>query len=156
MVITFDFDDTLLWKAVERDEDGEYLDHGPVGKNPRVFPEFEAALDRGDTVYVVTSRREKTSAEVKNWLESKLIIRDKNGKVLTDRFKRLAGIHFTEGALKHDTLERLGSQLHYDDDPEELAHLPEGCRGVRAPLHPSWTEPVREAHVRQWVRALLS
>jgi hypothetical protein len=57
---------------------------------------------------------------------------------------RLAGVHFTEGQLKHDTLERLGSRQHFDDDPEELAHLPEGCRGIRAPLHPSWSGQLGE------------
>jgi hypothetical protein len=158
MVITFDFDDTLRLTKLLRDEDGDitgeidYTDD----KNPVVFPEFEAALDRGDTVYVVTSRSAATRTEVEKWLERKLIIRDENGKVLTDRFELLAGIHFTGGALKHDTLARLGSRQHFDDDPEELAHLPRGCRGVQAPLHPSWTVPMNENHVRQWVRTLLS
>ena len=35
MVVTFDFDDTLLWTRVIRDEDGEYIDHVPVGQNRR-------------------------------------------------------------------------------------------------------------------------
>jgi hypothetical protein len=132
MVITFDFDDTLLWTAVERDADGEYLDHGPIGQNPHVFPRLEAALDSGAEVHLVTSRRSETRPEVMHWL--------KRWGVLD----RLAGVHFTEGQLKHDTLERLGSEQHFDDDPEELAHLPERCRGVRAPLHDSWTTRLDE------------
>ena len=132
MVITFDFDDTLLWTAVERDADGEYLDHGPIGKNPHVFPRLLDALDSGAEVHLVTSRRSETRPEVLHWL--------KRWGVLD----RLAGVHFTEGRLKHDTLERLGSEQHFDDDPEELAHLPKGCLGVRAPLHDSWTARLDE------------
>lgn len=132
MVITFDFDDTLLWTAVERDADGEYLDHGPIGKNPHVFPRLLQALDSGAEVHIVTSRRSRTRPEVLAWLEEWGVL------------DRLAGVHFTEGQLKHDTLERLGSEQHFDDDPEELAHLPRGCRGVRAPLHDSWTERLDE------------
>jgi hypothetical protein len=159
MVITFDFDDTLKLTKLLRDEDGDIAGIGYTDdQNPVVFPEFEAALDRGDEVHIVTSRMgsKKTKEKMQEWLRGKLIIRDEKGKVLTDRFKRLAGIHFTEGQLKHDTLARLGSRQHFDDDPEELAHLPEGCRGVRAPLHPSWTAPMNENHVRQWVITLLS
>jgi hypothetical protein len=170
MVITFDFDDTLRLTKLLRDEDGDitgeidYTDD----KNPVVFPEFEAALDRGDTVYVVTSRKEKTRTEVEKWLERKLIIRDENGKVLTDRFALLAGIHFTGGQLKRDKLQDLGSQIHYDDDDAEgeaLAGTP--TRWVRAPLHRSWRPPgeedakrnkgryLAESLVRRWVRALV-
>jgi hypothetical protein len=169
MVITFDFDDTLRLTKLLRDEDGDitgeidYTDD----KNPVVFPEFEAALDRGDTVYVVTSRKEKTRTEVENWLRDKLIIRDKEGKVLMDRFALLAGIRFTGGQLKRDTLLSLGSQLHYDDDEEEgkaLKSTP--IRWVRAPLHRSWRpadaetegeegQYLPEGLVRLWVRALV-
>lgn len=144
MVITFDFDDTLHWTAVDRDEDGTYLDHRAIGKNPHVFPRLEAALADGNEVHIVTSRRSETRPEVIHWLKKWGVL------------DRLAGVHFTEGELKHDTLARLGSRQHFDDDPEELAHLPEGCRGVRAPLHPSWTGQLGESAVRSWVRSLLS
>jgi hypothetical protein len=144
MVITFDFDDTLKLTKLLRDEDGEYLDHGPIGKNPHVFPRLLDALDSGAAVHLVTSRRSETRPEVLHWL--------KRWGVLD----RLAGVHFTEGELKHDTLERLGSRQHFDDDPEELAHLPEGCLGVRAQLHPSWTQKLGESVVRRWVRSILS
>lgn len=148
MVITFDFDDTLLWTEVERDEDGEYVDHGPIGENPHVFPHLLDALDSGAEVHIVTSRRSETKGEVMDWLD---VWRKHNPQL-----RRLAGVHFTEGQLKHDTLARLGSRQHFDDDPEELAHLPDGCLGVRAPLHPSWTQKLGESAVRSWVRSLLS
>lgn len=169
MVITFDFDDTLRLTKLLRDEDGDIVDIDYSGDepNPVVFPEFEAALDRGDTVYVVTSRSEKTSTEVKNWLKRKLITRSATGEVLKDRFELLAGIRFTGGDLKRDTLLSLGSQLHYDDDQvegEALESTP--IQWVRAPLHRSWRpagaetegeegQYLPEGLVRLWVRALV-
>jgi len=146
MVITFDFDDTLKLTMLLRDEDGDIAGIGYTDdQNPVVFPEFEAALNRGDEVHIVTSRMgsKKTKEKMQEWL-------------LSQGISRLPPIHFTEGQLKHDTLARLGSRQHFDDDPKELAHLPRGCRGVQAPLHPSWTQPMNENHVRQWVRTLLS
>ena len=148
MVITFDFDDTLLWTAVERDEEGEYLDHGPIGRNPHVFPRLLQALDSGAEVHIVTSRRSETKDELMGWLDE--------WQKRNPQLSRLADVHFTEGQLKHDTLARLGSRQHFDDDPEELAHLPDGCLGVRAPLHPSWTQNLGETAVRRWVRSILS
>jgi hypothetical protein len=169
MVITFDFDDTLRLTKLMRDEEGDIagIDYSGDEPNPVVFPELEAALDRGDTVYVVTSRSEKTRAEVENWLKRKLITKTPSGKVLKDRFARLAGIRFTGGDLKRDTLEELGSQLHYDDDEVEgkaLEATP--IQWVRAPLHRSWRPPAEggeeeegqylsERLVRRWVRALV-
>jgi hypothetical protein len=171
MVITFDFDDTLKLTKLLRDEDGDIagIDYSGDEPNPVVFPEFEAALDRGDKVHIVTSRSwsEETKEKMQEWLRSKLIIRDKDGKVLTDRFALLAGIHFTGGQLKRDTLLSLGSQLHYDDDEEEgkaLKSTP--IRWVRAPLHRSWRpsddgredeegQYLSESLVRLWVRTIL-
>lgn len=151
MVITFDFDDTLRVTKADREYDPETGTWSLEGiiytddQNPVVFPKFEAALNRGDEVHIVTSRSwsKDTVEEMQAWLRSQGIT-------------RIPPIHFTGGALKHDTLARLGSRQHFDDDPEELSHLPRGCRGVQAPLHSSWTEPMNEAHVRQWVRSLLN
>ena len=119
------------------------MEHNPIGPNPYVFPRLLQALDSSNEVHIVTSRRSRTRPEVEAWLAEWGVL------------DRLAGVHFTEGALKHDTLARLGSRQHFDDDPEELAHLPRGCRGVQAPLHPSWTQPMNEATIRRWVRSLL-
>lgn len=146
MVITFDFDDTLKLTMLLRDEDGDIAGIGYTDdQNPVVFPKFKAALKRGDEVHIVTSRNwsKDTEEKMKAWL-------------LKQGISRLPPIHFTEGQLKHDTLARLGSRQHFDDDPEELAHLPKGCRGVRAPLHDSWTQNLGETAVRRWVRSILS
>lgn len=132
MVVTFDFDDTLLWTRVIRDEDGEYVDHVPVGQNPQIFPILKRALQMpGVEVYVVTSRR-ATGPSVKqvfDYLREWGILEQ----------PQFMGVRFTNGNLKADTLVKLGSVRHYDDDPEELAALPPEIKGVQAEPHPSWS-----------------
>jgi hypothetical protein len=128
MVITFDFDDTLLWFKAFHDEDGDFVEMKPIGRNPYVVPRFEQALQNPDvSVYIVTSRGPGSLGKTLKQLDA-LGFPD----FPADR------IRFTDGELKRDTLAELGSQLHYDDDPVELENLPTGCKGVLAPIHPSW------------------
>jgi hypothetical protein len=130
MVVTFDLDSTLLWTRAIRDDNGNVEDTVQLGASPHTMPLLLAALDRGDEVHIVTSRlarlwREDTLAHLREW----------------GVLDRLAGVHFTDGALKRDTLAALGAEVHHDDDPIELENLPDGCRGVLAPIHPSWLRP---------------
>ena len=144
MVITFDFDDTLLWWAPVYDEDGDFVEQVPAGPNPRIVPKILRDLQRpGVEVHIVTSRGKNRRADTESWLK-KLEI-----PVPPER------IHFTNGELKRDTLEELGSQLHYDDDPVEIENLPPGCRGVLAPIHPGWRKVTSESHLRGIIRSLL-
>jgi len=131
MVVTFDFDDTLLWKEVLRDEDDDVIDVVPVGKNTDIFPELERALKgEGNKVYVVTSRSStpKSVKEVFDYLRAWEVL----------DHPRFEGVRFTNGDLKVATLMTLGSKLHYDDDTEELAALPPEIIGIQAFPHTSW------------------
>lgn len=126
-IVSFDFDDTLAWNEVIRDPaDGEIEDVVPAGVNPHIMPLLHAALDRGDEVHIVTTRhdrlREDTLSHLREW----------------GVLDRLAGVHFTNGEWKAQTLASLRVEVHHDDDQEELDRLPSGCSGVLAPLHPSW------------------
>jgi acid phosphatase class B len=129
MVITFDFDDTLLYTKAVFDEEG-YYDHSEiVGKNPIVYPVFEKLLnDPKNKVYIVTTRssssRQKTEDQLRKW----------------GVLDKLAGIYFTDGQYKIRTLQALGSKLHFDDDEEEIARMPAGCKGMKIDPHPSWTQ----------------
>ena len=130
MVVTFDLDSTLLWTRAIRDDNGNVEDTVQLGASPHTMPLLLAALDRGDEVHIVTSRlarlwREDTLAHLREW----------------GVLDRLAGVHFTDGALKRDTLAALGAEVHHDDDPIELENLPDDCRGILAPIHPSWWRP---------------
>ena len=137
-VVTFDFDDTLLWTRVIRDEEGDYLEHVPAGKNRDVFPIFLKMLsDPGVEVHIVTSRRGKSpdpsSAFALSYTEVFDQLRD------WGVIDKVAGVHFTNGNLKVGKLRELGSELHFDDDTEELEALQgTGIKGIQAYPHPSW------------------
>lgn len=131
MVVTFDFDDTLLELAVKRDADGDIVNVHVTNreKNPRTWPRFLKFLGAGYDVHIVTSRNEngkKGRANVEYFLRKWGVL------------DRLAGVHFTNGKLKKDTLAMLGSYIHHDDDVKELSNLPDGCEGWKASIHPSW------------------
>ena len=127
-VVSFDFDDTLLWARAFHDEDGDFVEMKPIGPNPYVVPRLRQALsDPSVSVYIVTSRGPGSLGKTLKQLDA-LGFPDFPAN----------RIRFTDGELKRDTLAELGAQLHYDDDPVELENLPTGCKGVLAPIHPSW------------------
>jgi len=74
----------------------------------------DVAHPAGDTVIIVTARRRAmedytamgAAMAVENFVEKYQV--------------PVAGIHFTEGQLKGKTLRRMGVDLHYDDDEEEI------------------------------------
>ena len=131
-VITFDFDDTLLWTEVIRDEFGDYVEHVPAGPNEVILPIMRAALqDPNNNVYVVTSRSEtaRSLREILRYLSEWGIL----------DYPNFMGVHFTNGELKVAKLLELGASTHYDDDPEELKELVgTGIKGEQAFPHESW------------------
>ena len=129
MKISFDFDDTLLWKRAVFDEDGDFDYVETVGPNPRVLPILKRAIAQGHEVYIVTSRLSRTLDDVKYWL----------GPEEWGVLDGIKEIIFTEGRPKQPTLIEKGIDRHYDDDPEELVGLPEGV-GILVSPHPSWLE----------------
>lgn len=129
MVVTFDFDDTLLYRTLEFDDDGDViLPHRIVGdgKNPLGWHHLMEHLETGDEVHIVTSRMRSKLPEVDEWL-TRWGVRGK-----------LAGVHATNGDWKVGRLSELGSEIHYDDDNEELSRLRPPTQGQRVPPHPSW------------------
>jgi len=132
MIVTFDFDDTLL--MTRPDEDAGIVEDGPNEEN---IAKMRAFLDAGHEVHIVTTRfrRQENTPDVDPWgrrdTSVRSFLRDH------DLLDRVAGIHFTEGVVKTDTLRRVGSQMHFDDDDVELANLPESCEGVLVPT-PLW------------------
>lgn len=129
MVVTFDFDDTLLYRTIEFDEDGDViLPHQIVGdgRNPLGFHHLLDHLDAGDEVHIVTSRMRGRLPEVEDWLR-RWGVRG-----------RIAGVHATDGAWKGPRVAELGASIHYDDDQEELDHLTPPTEGQLIPPHPSW------------------
>jgi len=93
-VVTVDFDDTLKFS-----EDGT--------PNPIVIKKIIKLRNKVDKIYIVTSRR--------NSWDNKLEIND----FVDENNLQIDGIHLTNFADKWYTLEKLGSDMHFDDDNEE-------------------------------------
>ena len=93
-IVTVDFDDTLKMK-----EDGN--------PNPFVIQKIIKLSKKADKIYIVTSRR--------NTWDNKLEIND----FVEKNNLPIDGIHLTNFADKWYTLEKLNSDMHFDDDEEE-------------------------------------
>lgn len=98
--MTVDFDDTLKMK-----EDGN--------PNPFVIQKIIKLSKKVDKVYIVTSRR--------NTWDNKLEIND----FVEKNNLPIDGIHLTNFADKWYTLEKLNSDMHFDDDEDEWRTIEE-------------------------------
>lgn len=101
MIVTMDFDLNLFLPQPE-EADKEYPD-----ANIKTVESYRNHMSRGHDVYIVTSRsynRQSMQQILKFLKKYNLVAKD---------------ILHTNGDLKAKTLKKLGSQLHYDDDPEE-------------------------------------
>lgn len=131
MIVTMDFDLNLKL-PIPSDTDKEYPD-----ANMKVVDSYRKHMEHGHDVYIVTSRiyNRQSIMEIMNFL---------------DKYKLKAkDIHHTNGDLKAATLERLGSQLHYDDDPEEIKAAEKvGIKGVY-----TFNNQAEEAYER-WMNSL--
>jgi hypothetical protein len=103
VIITFDFDDTLKINA--KDVFGKDFPRDEYIKQLKDY------LNSGNNVYIVTSRdnTHENRQDIEDFLSS-------------ENLPKL-DIHFTNGKLKKDTLLKLDSSLHFDDDIEELKAL---------------------------------
>ena len=124
--ITFDFDNTIMMTRPDEDW-GQVVD----GPNEDVIELMKKHKVDGDRVIVVTSRMKANETggpydpdhpaympSVAEYLEKQNVVVDQ--------------IIFTNGNLKVDKLIELGSDLHFDDDEEELdAADKEGIKTVQ-------------------------
>lgn len=123
MLVTFDFDDTLT--EPEFDEEDEIWVSG-MDPNAEALDRMRELAEAGHEIRIVTTRSEIAGGRfVFEFVE--------------DHDLPVSGIHFTDGDLKADTLEELGSAAHFDDSVSELAEA--RSRGIQTVLvlHP-WDE----------------
>ena len=113
MIVTFDFDGTL-WRWGFDPKEGIFS--RSCGPDPIAMGTLKHWKSKGASIHIVTSRVSSTRSEVDEFT-------DKHGNLID-------GVHFTEGGWKFQTLASLGSDLHFDDDHEEIAHLEPRTRGV--------------------------
>tara|TARA_Y100000310_G_scaffold331952_2_gene406556 strand:- start:127 stop:675 length:549 start_codon:yes stop_codon:yes gene_type:complete len=100
-IATFDFDDTL--KSTD---------------TKTATPLVQATKDlaaKGATVYIVSSRQNTWE----NMLEITQFIKDNDLPIAASPLND-QGVHLTNFDDKLDTLIKLGSEMHFDDDPQEL------------------------------------
>ena len=112
--ITFDFDNTIMMTRPDEDW-GQVVD----GPNKDVIKLMKKHKQMGDQVIVVTSRMQRNETggpydpDHPAYMPSVAEYLEKYG-VEVDR------VMFTDGDLKAETLAQINSDLHFDDDEEEL------------------------------------
>jgi len=120
-VVTFDFDSTLSLSHWGEEED-EWVHDGPHHSFVKKIKKHKAA---GDTVYIVTSRHEKYESSASENPNQKAV------QEFLDLYNiSVDGIHFTNGQSKIETLLKLNSSRHHDDDPEDIRDAKEN--GIEA------------------------
>jgi hypothetical protein len=120
-IVTFDFDDTLSLSHWSDEFDGyEY-----IGPHTPFIEKLKMHKLKGNTVYIVTSRYEEGESRAKatSYQRSVQEFVDEHGLSVD-------GIYFTNGKSKIETLLTLGSKIHHDDDPEDIADSKEN--GIEA------------------------
>ena len=107
-LVTFDFDDTL---TMPRWDEEEELWMGGTEPNKKTISAMKKFASNGYEVKIVTSRHGTSEHK----------------KMVANFAKKhnlpVKEIIFTNGKWKADTLERIGSVLHYDDDTEEISRI---------------------------------
>lgn len=126
VVVTFDFDDTLLLTVSD-----ENRGIRPAGVNGPILMQLVDHIQAGDEVHIVTSRLERLEHEDDGWPAV--------ADFLSEHGLEGLPVHFTDGDPKTETLARLGSKKHFDDDQWEIDTLPEGCEGVKVTADASWS-----------------
>ena len=115
MIITFDFDSTLTKEQFDEDYGVRY-----IGPNETMVEKLKSYFKDGNQIQVVTSRHEAFEKQYPEYDdEGKLLsvsVKDflKNNSIN----KLIQNVHYTNGHLKVTTLQKIGSDLHYDDDKD--------------------------------------
>jgi len=110
-VVTFDFDDTLALSNWD-EEEGNWAHIGP---HKSFIDKLQQYKNKGNTVYVVTSRNEKYESQALENPNQKAV-----QEFLDEHGINVDGVYFTNGQSKIETLLQLGSTIHHDDDPGDI------------------------------------
>ena len=120
-LVTFDFDDTLTMPRWDEEEELWMVGTEPNKKTISAMKKFAS---KGYEVKIVTSRH--GTGEHKKMVAN---FAKKHNLPVKD-------IIFTNGKWKADTLERIGSVLHYDDDTYEISKIKnKGIKTIQV-VHP--------------------
>jgi len=110
--VTFDFDNTIAMSHMDlSSEDVEYIFDG---YNKPIINLIKKYINDGYDVHIVTSRHES-----KEGMFPDDTVRKHLDKLSLSHYFTPERVHYTNGSPKTETLNKLGSTLHYDDDMEE-------------------------------------
>ncbi len=114
-VITFDFDDTIVMSHMLIE------DNKPIfvfdGYNDKIIELIQSHIEKGDDIHIVTARSREKEDLFPNFTVPMYL-----DKLSLSHYFTSERIHYTEGALKLEKLQELGSTLHYDDSLEEISN----------------------------------
>ena len=114
-VITFDFDDTIVMSHMLIEDNKPIFIYD--GYNDKVIQIIRSHIEKGDDVHIVTARSKEKEELFPEFTVSAFLNKLSLGHYFTPE-----RIHYTEGALKLEILQELGSTLHYDDSLEEISN----------------------------------
>jgi ADP-ribose pyrophosphatase YjhB (NUDIX family) len=126
-VVTFDFDNTIAMSYM--DLESENVDYVFQGYNEPVINIIRQHIANGDEVFIVTSRKEDKEGMYPN--DTVPVHLKKLG---LDSYFLPNRLFYTNGAPKIETLRKLGSKEHWDDDVEELIALKNSEIAFKDPL----------------------
>ena len=109
-IVTFDFDDTLSLSKWDHDLGFVY-----IGPHIPFINKLKQHNIKGDTVYIVTSRWESKEAEAETTPYQRSV-----QEFVDEHSLSVDGIFFTNGKSKINTLIKLKSNVHHDDDLEDI------------------------------------
>ena len=146
MIVSFDFDSTILKKEWDEEEGMEV----PVGLDPIAAELIEKERNAGNKVIIVTSRYGPKPAFGRDNEDLFEIAYDLN----------IDDVYFTNGEDKVETLLDLGAIRHYDDDPHEHEaiknHKAIKDEEAKIELPPMFLrENKKEPHIKILIRKLI-
>ena len=113
--VTFDFDDTIVMAHMLIEENKPIFVFD--GYNHKIIQLIHSHIKAGDDVHIVTAR-----SRDKEDLFPEFTVPAYLDKLSLGHYFTPDRIHYTEGALKLEILQDLGSTLHYDDSLEEISN----------------------------------
>ena len=102
MLVSFDFDDTL--NIIDLDQERCY-------PNQKMIDKLLDYVKNGDKVIIVTTRYSEHKQDILDFIRANELPIDKDD------------VYCTEHTWKRNTLKRLGVEIHYDDNKDEIRKL---------------------------------
>ena len=125
--ITFDFDNTIAMSYM--DDESEEVNYVFQEYNEDILDLIRSHIQNQDSVFIVTSR-----IETKEQLFPEATIPKQLERLNLAGYFVPNRLYYTNSEPKLNTLRQLGSEMHYDDDVEEITVLKKAGMNVKSSL----------------------